>query len=99
MVPDIAAIIDALRTSGQKNAWQSRFAAVIRSNDGGESWTDLSQALIDLSEKPHLKSKIVSNTYNEGMLDSHAIAISPTRPTRRRITGPPVAGSAPGSQA
>jgi len=53
---------------------------VMRSDDGGESWTDVSKDLIRLAQMPHLKSKIVSNTYNEGMLDSHAIAISPTDP-------------------
>jgi len=53
---------------------------VMRSDDGGESWTDVSGDLIRLAQQPHLKSKIVSNTYNEGMLDSHAIAISPSDP-------------------
>jgi photosystem II stability/assembly factor-like uncharacterized protein len=46
----------------------------------GESWTDKSADLIRLAQKPHLKSKIVSNTYNEGMLDGHAIAINPADP-------------------
>lgn len=53
---------------------------VMRSDDHGESWTDVSKDLIRLAQQPHLKSKIVSNTYNEGMLDSHAIAISPANP-------------------
>ena len=53
---------------------------VMRSDDGGDSWTDISTDLIRLAQQPHLKSKIVSNTYNEGMLDSHAIAISPNDP-------------------
>jgi photosystem II stability/assembly factor-like uncharacterized protein len=53
---------------------------VMRTTDGGESWTDVSQDLIRLAQLPHLKSKIVSNTYNEGMLDGHAIAISPADP-------------------
>ena len=35
---------------------------------------------VRLAQQPHLKSKIVSNTYNEGMLDGHAIAISPADP-------------------
>jgi photosystem II stability/assembly factor-like uncharacterized protein len=53
---------------------------VMRTDDGGESWKDVSSDLIRLGQQPHLKSKIVSNTYNEGMLDSHAIAVSPADP-------------------
>ena len=53
---------------------------VMKTTDGGESWTDVSTDLIRLAQLPHLKSKIVSNTYNEGMLDGHAIAISPADP-------------------
>jgi len=53
---------------------------VMKSTDGGENWTDVSTDLIRLAQMPHLKSKIVSNTYNEGMLDGHAIAISAADP-------------------
>jgi photosystem II stability/assembly factor-like uncharacterized protein len=53
---------------------------VMRTTDGGESWEDCSADLIRLSELPHLKSKIVSDTHAEGMLDGHAIAISPADP-------------------
>jgi len=55
---------------------------VMRTTDGGESWTDCSTDLIRLAQQPHLKSKIVSDTFNEGMLDGHAIAISPAEPDR-----------------
>ena len=55
---------------------------VMRTTDGGESWSDCSSGLIELAQKPHLKSKIVSDTYNEGMLDGHAIAISPADPDK-----------------
>ncbi len=55
---------------------------VMKTTDGGESWTDCSTDLIRLAQQPHLKSKIVSDTYNEGMLDGHAIAISPADPNR-----------------
>jgi photosystem II stability/assembly factor-like uncharacterized protein len=55
---------------------------VMRSDDGGESWSDCSKDLIRLAQLPHLKSKIVSDTYNEGMLDGHAIAISPADPDK-----------------
>ena len=57
-------------------------SGVIHSRDGGESWTDLSAPLIKLSEQPHLRSRLSSNTDASGMLDSHAIAISPARPGR-----------------
>jgi photosystem II stability/assembly factor-like uncharacterized protein len=53
---------------------------VIRTTDGGETWEDCSADLIRLSDLPHLKSKIVSDTFAEGMLDGHAIAISPADP-------------------
>ncbi len=53
---------------------------VMRSTDGGESWTDCSAGLIKLAEREHLKSKIVSDTTAEGMLDGHAITINPADP-------------------
>jgi photosystem II stability/assembly factor-like uncharacterized protein len=53
---------------------------VIRTTDGGQTWQDCSADLIRLSELPHLKSKIVTDTFAEGMLDAHAIAISPADP-------------------
>lgn len=53
---------------------------VIRTTDGGETWEDCSAHLIELSELEHLKSKIVSDTFAEGMLDCHAITISPSNP-------------------
>nr|WP_294529513.1 hypothetical protein [uncultured Rhodopila sp.] len=53
---------------------------VMHTTDGGERWTDCSADLIRLAQLPHLQSKIVSDTFNEGMLDGHAIAISPAEP-------------------
>ncbi|MFZ4411070.1 MAG: WD40/YVTN/BNR-like repeat-containing protein [Paracraurococcus sp.] len=53
---------------------------VIRSTDGGESWTDRGDDLIALSGKPHLQSAIITTNTAEGMLDAHAIAISPAAP-------------------
>jgi hypothetical protein len=53
---------------------------VMRSCDGGETWNDCSADLIRLSEQPQLRSKIVSDTYAEGMLDGHAITISSADP-------------------
>ena len=51
-------------------------SGVLRSSDGGESWTDLSEPLIRLADQPHLKSRLGSSTDASGMLDSHAIAVS-----------------------
>jgi photosystem II stability/assembly factor-like uncharacterized protein len=53
---------------------------VMVSRDGGETWQDASADLIRLSQLPHLSSKIISDTFAEGMLDGHAIAISPADP-------------------
>jgi photosystem II stability/assembly factor-like uncharacterized protein len=53
---------------------------VMRTTDGGETWQDCSTDLIRLAQLPHLKSRIVSNPYNDGMLDGHAIATSPADP-------------------
>ncbi|HTR83425.1 MAG TPA: YCF48-related protein [Reyranella sp.] len=53
---------------------------VMRSTDGGKSWSDCSDGLLKLAELPHLKSQIVSNTTAEGMLDGHAISINPAQP-------------------
>ncbi len=53
---------------------------VMHSTDGGESWKDCSEDLIRLAQNPHLKSKIVSDTENEGMLDGHAICTTPADP-------------------
>jgi photosystem II stability/assembly factor-like uncharacterized protein len=53
---------------------------VMRSNDGGETWTDCSDGLIKLSERPHLSNKIISDTTAEGMLDGHAVTINPADP-------------------
>ncbi|HKA39929.1 MAG TPA: hypothetical protein VKD25_09170, partial [Burkholderiales bacterium] len=55
-------------------------SGVIRSSDGGETWTDLSAPLIKLAEAPHLKSRIGSELDSEGMLDSHAFAVSAAAP-------------------
>jgi photosystem II stability/assembly factor-like uncharacterized protein len=48
----------------------------MRSLDGGESWMDCSGDLVGLAERPHLKSRIQSDSESEGMLDAHALAVS-----------------------
>src|ERR1043166_5988818 len=60
---------------------------VVRTLDGGETWSDCSDDLVRLAERPHLKSKIASNTFAEGMLDGHAIAISPADPDAVILAG------------
>ena len=53
---------------------------VYATSDGGETWRDCTDHLVKLSELPHLSSKIVTETFAEGMLDGHAITISPADP-------------------
>lgn len=53
---------------------------VVRSADFGRTWTDCSEPLIALSKLPHLKSKIITQNEAEGMLDGHAITMSPADP-------------------
>jgi photosystem II stability/assembly factor-like uncharacterized protein len=53
---------------------------VMRSDDAGETWADCSEPLVKLADLPHLKSRIVSDTEIEGMLDVHALALSAAEP-------------------
>jgi photosystem II stability/assembly factor-like uncharacterized protein len=56
-------------------------SGVMRSTDGGESWNDCSTDLLRLAEQePRLRSKLVSDTEAEGMLDGHAICTSAADP-------------------
>lgn len=55
-------------------------SGVIRSDDGGETFSDLSGPLIALAEQPYLKSRIGSDLDAEGMLDSHAVVVSAAAP-------------------
>ena len=52
----------------------------MRSDNGGESWTDLSDSLVTLSHEPHLESAILTQDKAEGMLDVHAICVSSAAP-------------------
>ena len=54
---------------------------LIRSLDGGESWEDVSQGLLDLSQQPHLRNHILSDIDTEGMMDVHAVAVSASQPS------------------
>lgn len=53
---------------------------VLCSCDGGSTWSDCTVPLIELAEQPHLRSRIGSDTEIEGMLDTHALAMSAARP-------------------
>lgn len=53
---------------------------VMRSLDGGESWSDCSSDLVKLAERPHLRSRIVTDSETEGMLDCHALCVSSAQP-------------------
>jgi photosystem II stability/assembly factor-like uncharacterized protein len=53
---------------------------VVRSLDGGETWESCNRTLLELTEQEHLKSAIVSDEEIEGMMDSHALALSPGHP-------------------
>ena len=50
------------------------------SADGGEIWIDASDALVRLSHQPHLESAILTKDKSEGMLDVHAVCVSPAAP-------------------
>jgi len=71
---------------------------VMRSTDAGETWTDCSAGLIELAGQPHLKSKIVSDTTAEGMLDGPRHHDQPGRSRRGDPCGPhgPVPQRRPG---
>jgi hypothetical protein len=52
----------------------------MRSRDRGESWEDCTQDLLRFAEQEKYKSRIVSQTEIEGMLDGHALAWSAAAP-------------------
>lgn len=52
---------------------------VLRSQDGGDSWSDCSGDLLRLAQLDRLKSRIGSDTETEGMMDSHALCVSPAQ--------------------
>jgi len=57
-------------------------SGVILSRDAGETWSDMSASLFKLAEQPHLQSSVGGRHcgHCEGMLDSHALAISAAAP-------------------
>ncbi len=57
-------------------------SGVIHSADGGETWTDKSASLMKFAEQPRYQSNVGGRHcgHCEGMLDSHALAISAAAP-------------------
>jgi len=53
---------------------------IIRSLDGGETWSDCTKELIKFTAQEHLQSQLVSDTNREGMMDSHALSVSAAQP-------------------
>ncbi len=47
----------------------------VHSTDGGATWKSGNPSLLALSQQQHLKSRIISDTETEGMMDSHAVVI------------------------
>jgi len=52
----------------------------MRSRDRGESWEDCTADLLRFAEQQKYRSRIVSQTEVEGMLDGHALAVSAAAP-------------------
>lgn len=53
---------------------------VLMSRDGGDSWRGCNEGLLEFTKEPRLRSRIVSDTETEGMMDSHALEVSPAEP-------------------
>lgn len=53
---------------------------LVRSLDGGHTWSDCNHGLLGFCEQAAYKSRIGSDTDTEGMLDSHSLAISAAKP-------------------
>jgi len=52
----------------------------MKSRDRGESWEDCTTGLLPFAQQEKYKSRIVSQTEIEGMLDGHALACSAAAP-------------------
>lgn len=53
---------------------------VMRSSDGGEHWQDCNDDLLRLAAQPALRSRILTDFDQEGMLDLHALVTTPAAP-------------------
>ncbi len=54
---------------------------MMHSTDGGQSWTDVTDALESLAEHSRYQSRLLSDTDAEGMLDVHRVTVSAAAPT------------------
>jgi hypothetical protein len=52
----------------------------MRSLDGGITWEDCNDTLLQCGERPEFHSKVLTDDEREGMLDAHAICVTPARP-------------------
>jgi photosystem II stability/assembly factor-like uncharacterized protein len=55
-------------------------AGTMRSRDRGETWEDCATDLLRFCEEPRYRSRIVSQTELEGMLDGHALTTTASAP-------------------
>ena len=74
-----------IRLARDPTAPQDLYAAlevggVMRSRDGGNSWADCNAGLLEYTEDPRYRSRIVSDTETEGIMDSHALQVSKAAP-------------------
>ncbi len=54
---------------------------LIVSEDGGDTWYDSSNSLIEIADQnASLQSAIITPNHTEGMLDGHAVVVSPEKP-------------------
>jgi photosystem II stability/assembly factor-like uncharacterized protein len=53
---------------------------LVRSLDGGNTWTDCNAGLLDLAAQPHLIDQHGSRRASEGMMDTHSLAVSAAQP-------------------
>jgi photosystem II stability/assembly factor-like uncharacterized protein len=53
---------------------------LVRSLDGGRTWTDCNAGLLELANQPHLQNHHGSQRASEGMMDSHSLAVSAAQP-------------------
>lgn len=67
--------------SNQKEIYAGlEVGGVVRSLDGGESWTDISSGLMNYAKETFFKSRIGTDQDQEGMMDLHSLTISPAAP-------------------
>jgi photosystem II stability/assembly factor-like uncharacterized protein len=53
---------------------------LVRSLDGGHTWTDCNAGLLNLANQSYLKDRHGSQRASEGMMDTHSLAVSSAQP-------------------